>query len=177
MSGILQLLIAQGPVGTSGPPPGGSFGFAGSTDGIGQFPMSDNRALASKYTLGSNVSITSVDLFIVGTASAGGGIKAFIAADNAGAPGAILAVSSARAFVGGETGWTNIPLATALTSGTYWIGIVTSGQYAAYAGHQTGITPNNLYMANGSFSYNTPPGTWPSTDGTYGSNMAVRANW
>ena len=52
----------------------------------------------------------------------------------------------------------------------YWLGVVADSFEAYYAKDASGI---DSLMANGTFSYASPPSSWPGTDGTYSGGMNV----
>lgn len=149
--------------------------FGRETSGSDTFPCSDDRALTSAFVLATGVASLSAIVGLFAAAStAGSTAKAFIAADSAGVPGAILAVSSAVAIPAGG-GWVNFPISYgALAAGTYWLGIVVVSFQGSWS-HATGTPGASMLMADGTFNYATPPSTWPGTSATYGSQLCVYA--
>lgn len=149
--------------------------FGREATGSDTFPLSDDRALASPFVLGTSIaSLSSIVGLFSAASTAGASGRAFIATDAAGAPGSILAISASVAIPAGG-GWVTFPVTHGtLAAGTYWLGIVGSEFQASWS-HATGTPGATMVMANGTFSFTTPPATWPGNSASYGSQLCVYA--
>jgi hypothetical protein len=134
------------------------------TSGGGDFPASADRCLITKYTSIEAGTITGVGLR--GVLNFGADSHKVVVFDDdggAGEPGTLLYVGPVLAFAapGFQTG----SLAGSITAKDYWIGSVSLG-----GGYNQGVldSAGDTRMANGTFSYASPPSTWPGTDGSYG---------
>ncbi len=145
-----------------------------STANVDSFPCSGDRAMASPFVLSAAASISSITARFT-SASGGGGVgdtfKAFICTDTAGEPGSVLAVTAA-ATISALDAWITTTISASLAAGTYWLGVVGESFSARV---QCVGSAGTMHMANGTFSYATPPATWPGTDGTYGIEMCIYA--
>jgi hypothetical protein len=130
------------------PPATGTFGKTS----IGASPdsFSANRKRASRYALPTAGAVTKLSVYLAPTTTSGQQLlKGLIYADNAGAPGALLGVSSQLTFTStGSAGWYDLvfPSPVKLTAGNYWIGVIT-GATGSVAGFRydsvTGSRDNN----------------------------------
>lgn len=146
-----------------------SFGYTGNI--TGGFPANSDRALCTRFTLTENANLTGMDFLIHSSATNAGNIKGFIAAVSAGEPTTILHVTAAQpTLVGGNLAV--FTLTGFLTAGDYYVGAV-SNTFDNNFG-QTDPASWETRMANGTFSYATPPGTWPGTDVSYAVTIAAR---
>ena len=111
------------------------------------------------------------------SSTAGASWKFVILSDAAGAPGTVLYVSNATA-IGAGAGWHNFTFSgsPSLTPGEYWLGVVANSFEAYHGEDATGVSPD-VCMANGTFSYASPPGSWPGTDGSYGVGLDVYVDY
>lgn len=148
--------------------------FGRETGGSDTFPCSDDRALATAFPLASSVaSLSAIVGLFASSSTAGSTARGFIAANASGTPGTILAISSIVTVPAGG-GWVTFPISHgALAAGTYFLGIVTASFQGVWQ-HQTGAGVT-MHMANGTFSIASPPGTWPGTTTSYGSQLCVYA--
>lgn len=97
-----------------------TFGYTGTGDNF-DF-ASANEAFVGKYTIATGADVTKLTLR--GNANSGtSNVKPIIYADNAGAPGAKIAVGSAVNITTTESYW-DLPLVVTLAAGTYWIGVL-----------------------------------------------------
>lgn len=139
--------------------------FGDNTPGSDTFPMSDGRAVASVFTLTESANVTSIWAYFEASTTAGANMRGFVASDGGGSPGTILIVGPSTPIPAGG-GWVQCVITGTLTAGNYYIGLVTNDG----GGHSTAQadTGGAMAMANGSFSFASPPSTWPGTDGNYG---------
>lgn len=135
----------------------------GDTASSSQFPGAGDRCLISKFTCPTPGTLTSMSVTVGTSTTAGANCKLVLLADVAGVPGATLYVSAPGAMPAGG-GLLNLAAAGALLATDYWLGIV-SDSFQGYYG-QNAFTGQSMEMANGSYSYATPP-VWPGTDATY----------
>lgn len=149
--------------------------FGNNSVGSDTFPCSDGRSLVDRFNCPEARHIISVAVHFAASSTAGTTIKALVLADNAGSPGAVLGVGTATAVPAGG-GWVTCDLSLDVAAGNYWLGFV-GNSFTANVTHNTatGVAPN-MAMANGSFNYATPPGTWPGSDATYASMLSAYAN-
>lgn len=145
-------------------------------DGIANsgFPGSTNRALASQFVKSGAGNISAIRAFFRADTVVGANAKVFVLSDSSGSPGSIL-LSTAGVAVPAGGGWVDFPVpgdvSAVNASGTYWLGVVTDN-FQANPGMQTSSPANGTRMANGTFSYASPP-SWPGTDGSYTGLIAV----
>lgn len=135
-------------------------------------PNSANRLWASKFTKTHAGAITAISANFVNPDGAGNTVKVVAMADNAGAPGTVLWVTTASAVPSGTaTATFALPADVSGTNaaGTYWLGVVASDYQGGLAfGAKTGI---GSVLVNG-FSFASPPSTCPAPSSTYGDTAA-----
>ena len=151
-------------------PPSGSLTYVGTnTIGGATFPASDGRYLASVYTTEVSCTAASITCHFNGT---GGNWQGCIWADNAGAPGNLLAYTSVTAV--SATGWltANLTSSLAMPAGTYWIGVTSGGYYSTYTHNLT--TGGNMARREGGAV--NPPGAFGTVDQYYESFLSCYAN-
>lgn len=162
--------------GGGGPP----FDFGDTTQGADDFPCNSDRCLMSRFQCPANASsIASMTGFFAASSTSGCNVKYLIYSDGAGgtAPGSRLGVSNVQAIPagGGAVTATGMSIDTTLVSGTYyWLGEVTDSFQGQFNHESTGGAAD-MVMANGTFSYTSPPSTWPGTDASYTGNANVYA--
>lgn len=104
--------------------------FGQSGTGAGSAPNSSDRYWATKFASfpgGDITKMTAAFGFDGGGSGGGDSCKAVIYADSAGAPGALIGVSTGVAVPAGDQ-VIDFPLTvTGLAAGTYWLGIVCNG--------------------------------------------------
>lgn len=172
--GIQILAALKAPAGGGSP-----FNFGDTTAGGDEFPCSGDRALFSRFQCPQNASaVTSIWAYFSAASTAGCNAKGCIYSDGGGgtAPGSRLVVAGPTAIPAGG-GWVQMTVTTssALVSGTYyWIGIVCDSFQAKF-GHETTGGGADLVAAHGTFSYSSPPSTWPGTSASYTGNGNVYA--
>ena len=135
------------------------------TQGAAQFPDSEDRALLQLVTATEAGTINSGHAYFGASSTAGMNAKVCLYTDAGGIPGTQVAVSSAASVPAGS-GLVNFTMSGSFTATTYYLGIVADGFYA-YLSEDDGLSGQDLQMANGTFSYASPPGSWPGTDATY----------
>lgn len=136
-----------------------------STAGGDDFPCNGDRCLVGKFTSdGSGGAVSEAHFMFSSASTAGTNAKFVLLADAAGVPSTVLATSAGVAVPAGG-GTVDFSISYTLAASTdYWIGAVTDNFQAKWQGDSSGGTTD---MANGTFSYTTPPATWPGTDGSY----------
>lgn len=150
---------------------GGTGYFGIQTIGANTYPASDDRYVAARFYLDRNATITEIAIY---TAGSGGVMKGAIWADNAGEPGAIVAVADETAVV--ANGWTICPVTggVPLAEGWYYIGEVSGGFYSSM---RHNLVSGNAMRANNSGNYDVP-GNWPGSGTfTYDSQLSAYANY
>lgn len=154
------------------PPVIETFGYTGPI--TGGFPANSDRALCTRFTLPVDANLVGMDFTIDVGATNAGFIKGFIASVSAGEPNNILYTTPAAAtLIGGNlVEW---ELTGFLAAGDYYLGAVSN----TFDNNFGQTDPNGWVtrMANGTFSYSTPPSTWPGTDGSYTVAIAVHAHY
>lgn len=151
-------------VGAYVPPPIHTFGLTGG--GItGGFPGSEDRALCTLFNLPEAASnLISIEVTMHSGSTNSANVKGFIASHSGGFPVNILHVTSSQLSpVGG--GVFTFPLSGSLAAGNYYLGAVTDNFDNNIA--QTSPASYNTHMANGTFSFSSPPATWPGSDAQY----------
>jgi len=102
--------------------------FGQTSAGSNSYPANGDRYIASKFTLSVAGDVTKVTAFFdfdaSNTSFSGDNGKAVIYEDSSGAPGALVAVSSAVSIPGGDQ-QIDFPVTVSLAAGDYWLGIVT----------------------------------------------------
>lgn len=85
-----------------------------------------------------------------------------------GAPGTLLYVGPTLSF--SSAGFQTGAMSGSIVAKDYWIGAVSNG-----GGYNWGeeTSSGDTVMASGTFSYASPPSTWPGTDGSYGVSIDV----
>ena len=146
--------------------------FGDNTRGTGEFPGSDSRCLISRYLCTGSGTIDSMSTWFGPSTLGSVNFKLVMLSDAAGSPGNLLVVSSPGVSSGaGGGGPVTVAASGSVVDGTYyWLGVVADNFQAYYAKDSSGI---DALMANGSFSYSSPPASWPGTDGTYSGGMNV----
>jgi len=95
--------------------------------------------------------------------TAGSNVKILVFTDSGGEPDALVATTGAIAVPAGG-GWVSAPISGALSTGTYWIGMVCDSFQSRF----TYVGPSGRSkMADGTYDYATTPGTWPGTTAPY----------
>lgn len=151
--------------------------FGDTTRGTGEFPGNDSRCLVSRFQCVGSGALESMTTWFGPSTSGAANFKLVVLSDAAGAPGNLLAVSSAGVSSGAGGGGPVTVAASGMSfvDGTfYWLGVVADNFPAYYAKDDAGGTAE---MANGTFSYASPPASWPGTDGSYDGQMNVYATF
>lgn len=155
-----------------------TFGFSATPPTDGGFPGSANRALASKFAKSHAGRITQINFRLRNDTEAGANGKITCHADDAGGsvPGTLLWVSGSVAIPAGGT-VQNPALPSSGIGGTdaagnYWLVFVPDNFQADIAKSNT-LSEGQTVMANGTYSYASPPSSWPGTDGTYDGPVCV----
>lgn len=151
----------------------GGTGFFGiQTVGENGYPTSDNRYIAARFYLDRTATITEIVTYTVGS---GGNLRGVIWNDVAGEPGSVAVVGEPVAPA--TDSWRTSVVSgggVTLTSGWYYIGVVTSGYYSSL---RHNLLAGNAMRANNGGNY-AAPGAWPgSGDYTYVSQLSVYANY
>lgn len=155
-----------------------TFGFSATPPSDGGFPGSANRALASKFTKTHDGRITQINFRLRSDTEVGANGKITCHADDAGGsvPGTLLWVSGSVAIPAGAT-IQNPALPSSGIAGTdaaddYWLVFVPDNFQADIAKSNT-LAQGQTIMANNTYSYASPPSTWPGTDGTYDGPVCI----
>ena len=152
--------------------------FGDLSQGNDGFPCSDGRCLVGgPFTLSEAGTLNFLAHHFRPDSTAGTSFKGVILANNGGVPGAVLFVTAAAAIPAGG-GWVNASFAGQnISAGSYFLGMV-ANSFTANSSHDTTQgASSDMLMANGSFSYTSPPATWPGTDGTYDSMPSVYVDY
>lgn len=148
--------------------------FGDSSSAGSEFPGQDGRCLVSRFTCSTAGTVTSMTAWFGASSTAGANFKLVILADSGGVPGATLIVSSAGAIPAGG-GSVSVSASGSVSASTdYWLGVVADSHQGYYGDGASGV---EMLMANGSYTYATPP-SWPGTDATYsGYHISVSATY
>lgn len=133
--------------------------------GGGIAPGQADRAWVGKVTSSAAGTIASGTVTFVSSTASGASGKMIVLSVTAGEPDAVLYVSDALAIPAGASTQTftfsGSPSIAASTD--YYIGIV-NNDFQAEMDQTENLGASFSRLANGTFSYATPPGTWPGTD-------------
>lgn len=150
--------------------------FGDTSAGGDQFPMSDGRCMVDRFNLPEDGTINSAWAYSASSSTSGASWKFVILEDDAGAPGDVLHVSDATAINAASTWYQFTGMSGALPAGDYWLGVV-ANSFQAYLGEDASGSSPDVCMANGTFDYATPPGSWPGTDASYGVGLNVYVDY
>lgn len=139
--------------------------FGDTTAGTDTFPGNSDRALLDRATLTESATLSLSWHYVGADSTSGANWKGLIFSDSSG-PSARQAVSAVIAASPAST-WVSGSISGSLSAANYWIGSVADNYQASLGEDATGSAPD-VVMANGSFSYASPPATWPGTDASYG---------
>lgn len=173
---ILASVIAQQKLATGGTLM--EFGFSATVGPDDGFPGGADRALASKFNKSNAGEVTDIFVRFRADTTAGASGKIIAHADDAGGavPGTVLWVSQPFTIpAGGSVENPGLP-STGL-SGTnpaddYWL-VFVPNNFQAHIAKSNTLALGQTIMANGTYSYTTPPSTWPGTDGTYDGPVCI----
>lgn len=133
------------------------------------FPMSEDRALGSIFTLSE--SATGVNLYIYCTRSgAAQNIKGIVYDVSAGDPNARQEVGAAVA-VPNSPAWATSAISGSYSAADFYLGYVSDGHTGQSYKDASG-TPQTK-MANGTLTYTAPEATWPGTDANYDGQSSI----
>lgn len=155
-----------------------TFGFSATPPTDGGFPGSANRALTSKFAKSHAGRITQINFRLRNDTEVGANGKIVCHADDAGGsvPGTRLWVSGSIAIPAGATIQTPALPSSGIegtdAAGNYWLVFVPDNFQADIAKSNT-LADGQTRMANGTYSYASPPSSWPGTDGTYDGPICV----
>jgi len=137
--------------------------------GGGSAPADSDRCWVSKFTSVAAGTMVQGTVCFLGT-TAGTMARFVVLSSTAGEPDAVLAVSAPVSVPAGAS-TTVFPLGgEAVTATTdYYLGVVTF-DFNAAIDESASAGAYAKRLANGTFSYATPPGTWPGTDASYTDN-------
>lgn len=150
--------------------------FGDTTAGGDEFPISDGRCLVDRFNLPEAGTINSGWARSGASSTSGASWKFVILADAAGAPGSVLHVSSATAINAASTWYQFTGMSGSLAAGDYWLGVV-GNSFQGYLGEDASGTSPDVCMANGTFDYASPPGSWPGTDANYSVGLNVYVDY
>lgn len=157
---------------TAGGGGGSFFGFNGPV--TGGFPSNNGRVLVTRWTLPVNATLVSLELTIFNTATNPGPAKGVILAVSAGEPTTVLYVTGSQTAPAGGAVLT-FSLSGSLSAGDYYLGGIVD-TFNNNVG-QGDVGSFETRMANGTFNFTTPPGTWPGTDASYSVPIAAKVNY
>ena len=130
--------------------------FGNDTQGTDTFPTSGGRCLVSPHTLTEDAQANFLRIAFDAGTSAGCNAKALLFEDDgAGAPGNLVASTTAVAIPAGG-GWVEFPFTETMAPGDYWIGFVTDSFQATV----NGVSHTNGLLRAEGYSY-ASPGNWP----------------
>jgi hypothetical protein len=157
-----------------------TFGFTGTVGSGDGFPGSPNRALASKFTKSHAGTVNKLQVRIRSDTAAGN-MKLVAHADDAGGsePGTVLWESQPFAVTTGGLFELGLPLSG--ITGTdaaddYWL-VFVPDEFDINVSKSNVLADGQTIMANGTYSYASPPSTWPGTDGTYDGPICAFAEY
>lgn len=143
-------------------------------------PGGADRCWVGKFTSGAAGTIIQGTVCFVSSTTSGASGKVVVLSVTAGEPDTVLAVSDPVAIPAGASTtvfpFTGSPAIAASTE--YYLGIVTS-DFQADIDNNFSAGAYERRLANGTFSYASPPAIWPGTDISYtdfGLNVAVEVN-
>lgn len=140
------------------------------TQGGDTFPGSGDRAILTRFTATEAGTINSAGAYFVRT-GAGENAKVIMYTNNAGIPGTLVAASSGSAIT--ASGLTTFAMTGSFSAGLYFIGVVFDGGSGGSVDvSEDAVGTEVTEMANGTFSYASPPASWPGSDASY----VVRVN-
>lgn len=154
------------------------------SNGAGNWPTSENRALFAPFVVASTATLVSFNMRTRSGGSGGYRFKGVVyAADGAGAaiggiarPGTRLAVTAASGIIPSGAQLITIPISGVITPQTIWIGYVCDGE--GYGTTDSGGTNSaRTIMFNGDLSFATPPATAPTWSGSPGAYSNQPATW
>jgi len=116
----------------------------------------------------------SLEFTTFNTATNPGQAKGVILASSAGEPTTVLYVTAAQTAPAGGAVLT-FTLTGSLAAGDYYLGGIVD-TFSNNVG-QGDAGAFETRMANGTFNFATPPGTWPGTDASYVVPIAVKVNY
>lgn len=144
----------------------------------GGFPGQANRALGSKFVKSHDGRITQLNVRFRSTTIAGADGKLVAHADDAGGtvPGTKLWESQPFTIPAGASlqnpGLPTSGIENTDGAASYWLIFVPSDFHAEVAKSNT-LSEGQTVMANGTYSYASPPTAWPGTDFTYDGPIAA----
>lgn len=154
-----------------------TFGFT-TVPGVGLgFPSSADRALASKFAKSHAGTVDGIFARFRNDTTSGASARVTCHLDNAGGsvPGTLVWASQTLAITGPGVFEFALPLSGLNGSdgaANYWLVFVSDSFEADIAKSDT-LADGQTIMANGSYSFASPPSSWPGTDGTYDGPICV----
>lgn len=143
------------------------------------FPNSEDRAYIGLYTMPENGTILRIGGYFTDLSGglAGDTVKFIIHENVAGEPGARLAIAAPVTIATIPEWWVADLVAPLVRSaGAIWIGYVASGlALDNRLGQIDG--GGQARLANGSYSYASPPSSWPGSDAEYENNPCIYAEY
>ena len=140
----------------------------------GGFPGQPNRALTSRFNKSNAGDVTAIYARFRNNSSAGNA-RVCAYSDAGTEPGSLL-WSSATAAVAAGGGLVSFGLpgsvAGTYAAGNYYLVCVVDGYDVDIAKSNT-LAEGASKMANGTFSFSSPPSTWPGTDANYDGPMSI----
>ena len=142
--------------------------FGLTTVGSRSDQMVPDRKRVNRFQLTAAGSVTKLTMYLAPTTTSGQQvIKGLIYADQAGAPGALLAVSNQFTYHTSDgAGWYDmvLPSPVSLTAGTYWIGIISGGTNGVAGFRWNSVSGSRAYNVNSYASGASDPFGSPTID-------------
>lgn len=149
--------------------------FGDTSTGPDTFPMSNDRALATRFTAADSSMTLSKFTAYLDDGGSHDPYKAWAFDNAAGEPSSRVALSSSTSTVSTPT-WMDFTCTDSISSsGEYHLGVVGDGFSSEVYKDASG--GNDMKMANGTFSYASPPASWPGTDASYGGQGNIYATY
>ena len=141
--------------------------FGDDTQGSGAFPASGDRAFVTKLTMPENGNMIRGYAHFDSSATAGCSAKLIVLTNSSDTPGTLVAASAGAAVpAGGGLVDLGAISGSLVASTEYFIGVVWS-DFQASVSEDESLSSQVTRMANGTFSYSSPPASWPGTDASY----------
>lgn len=142
------------------------------TQGADAFPCNSDRALVTKVTAVEAGTITEAWAYFDAGSTAGMSAKVILHQHNGTNPAALVAASSSLAVPAGGGLVGPFTMSGSFAAEVLAIGIV-ADNFQGQIQEDGGLSGQTTQMANGTYSFASPPAIWPGTDGNYGT---VRVN-
>ncbi|WP_202841976.1 hypothetical protein [Luteimonas saliphila] len=136
-------------------------------------PGTTGRAWFTRFTLSEAGTLNHVAIY--STSTGGGLVKGLVYADNAGSPGALVAVGAEVAVINGDFAISTCN-GEALSPGNYWLGATTADHLSNLRTDDEGGTGWSQWAGPDEDAYDNPPNPW-SGGGSSGYNIVIYADY